>query len=805
MDVERSLVSRIIATGEIENVIARGIDEDHFADEECQEVYAYTITHLKKYKGAPSMKAIKDKFPSFEPELGEDSIDYLTDRHIVNVKRRLANEALMSLAEAAEDPERAEEIDIEFLDISRQLATVVPTTAVARFSDMHKRIDQYRKDKVEGNQWGIRMGIPALDEKTFGIQPHELVVCAGFQGTGKSTLMQHIGFTGYLQGKTVLFVSLEMDEKPLLRKFDTMAVDMSHRQLKGLDLPDEAVNRWEKWADDAEADRDHGKDIIIIDRIGSRTATGVYAETIRHKPDMVIVDYISLLETGRTGSEKHWQQIGQISRELKLNAQTLGIPVIAAAQTNRDSVKEGVKLETIAFCVPMGTEILTRRGWKFYDEILPGDETIGFDPDLGSSRWTAINNVHRFNNAPVVEIGHSNWKAQVTPDHQWIGEVPKRRYEGCFKNSQGEWRYKYGPRDWQFSKLTTRDIPMESRIRLAAPFAQMFGREQVSPSEQDAALIGWLLTDGTLQQKEKTKYHDRFNKPVAVKAHIFQKKPEQIEIIRSLLEEINHSEHRSSSGKIQFTIFANEARSLLERSGYNWDPVQFVLSLNPSSLSAFLEACWLAEGWEVGDNGKTMAQNDGPVAEAMALAVYLFGQRPSFSSNGVYKGKENLNIHFSNAFVSGQWIEKKDLPSQQVWCPETELGSWTMRQGRTISLTGNSSSIGMDADIVLGLMQDEDMKVEEKMEVVMVKSRDSPGGKAVMDWAMDSMQFGERPQFLKKKGKVKAKAAKAEAKANSPFNRKNKGKAKAKKSKPKGKVVKGKSKAKAKPQKAKAA
>ena len=356
MDVERSLVSRVISTGEVENVIARGIDEDHFADEECQEVYGYCIDHLKKYKSAPTMKVVKEEFPQFEPELGEEAVDYLVDKLVVLVKRRLANEAIMALAEAAEDPERAEEIDIEFLDVSRQLATVVPTTAVARFSDMHGRIERYRIDKAEGNQWGIRMGIPALDEKTFGIQPHELIVCAGWQGTGKSTLMQHISFSAYLQGKKVLFVSLEMDRGPLLRKFDTMAVDMSYRQLKGLELPDDSIERWEKWADDAENDRDHGKDIIIIDRIGSRTATGIFAETIRHKPDVVIVDYISLLETGRTGSEKHWQQIGQISRELKLNAQTLGIPVIATAQTNRDSVKEGVKLETIAFSSAIGMD-----------------------------------------------------------------------------------------------------------------------------------------------------------------------------------------------------------------------------------------------------------------------------------------------------------------------------------------------------------------------------------------------------------------------------------------------------------------
>lgn len=356
MDYERSLVTRIIQTGEIENVIARGIDEEHFADEECQEVYLYSIDYLKKYKSAPSMKAVKEKFPAFEPELSEEPIEYLLDRHIVNVKRRMANEAIIELANAAEDDERAEEIDIEFLDISRQLATLVPTTAVARFSDMHKRIDQYKIDKKEGNVWGIKMGIPALDEKTFGIQPHELIICAGWQGTGKSTLMQHISFSAYLQGLTTLFVSLEMDRGPLLRKFDTMAVNMSYRLLKSLALEDEAEERWEKWADEAEEGREHGQEIIIIDRIGSRTATGIYAETIRHKPDLVVVDYLSLLDTGKTGNDKQWQAIGQISRELKLNAQTLGIPIIAAAQTNRDSVKEGVKLETIAFSSSIGMD-----------------------------------------------------------------------------------------------------------------------------------------------------------------------------------------------------------------------------------------------------------------------------------------------------------------------------------------------------------------------------------------------------------------------------------------------------------------
>jgi replicative DNA helicase len=291
---------------------------------------------------------------------------------------------------------------------------VVPTTEVARFSQMKDRIEQYKIDKAEGNVWGIKMGIPAIDEKTFGIQEHELVVCAGWQGRGKSTLMQHIGFTSYLQGKRVLFVSLEMDRKPLLRKFDTMAVeDMSYRQLKGLELGDDSVKRWEQWAEEAEKGLEHDqRDIIIIDRIASRTATGVFAETIRHKPDLVIVDYISLLETQRVNSQQQqWQAIGQISRELKLNAQTIGVPVVAAAQTNRESTKEGVKLETIAFSSNIGMDA----------DIVLG---LNQDEDMKAEEKMEVVMVKNRDGAPGKAI--MDWKM----DTMELGERPQFLREG---------------------------------------------------------------------------------------------------------------------------------------------------------------------------------------------------------------------------------------------------------------------------------------------------------------------------------------------------------------------------------------
>lgn len=355
LDAERALVSKIAQGGEIETVISRGITGEHFADEDCEKVFDFIVNHVRNYKTPPSLQAVKEKYPKFEFVIASDSVDYLMDRFITQVKRRMAKEMLLDLGDVSDDYDQGKDIDIHFLDAARQLATIVPTTQVARFSDAPKRIDQYHVDKAAGNAWGIKMGIPALDDKTLGIQSHELLVTAGWQGTGKSTLMQFMGFNAYLQSKKILFISLEMEARALLRKFDTMAVDMNYHDLKALELGDDAIERWSEHADRAFSEREE-RDIIIVDRIGSRTATGIFAETVRHKPDLVIVDYISLLDAPNSVGDKSWQKIGHISRELKLNAQTLGIPVIAAAQTNRESVSQGVKLETIAFSSAIGMD-----------------------------------------------------------------------------------------------------------------------------------------------------------------------------------------------------------------------------------------------------------------------------------------------------------------------------------------------------------------------------------------------------------------------------------------------------------------
>ena len=140
----------------------------------------------------PRWKPCRSRLPDWEQHHHSDSIQYLIDRFIATIKRREAQELVVELAGCRDDPERAEKIDMLFLEASRKLATIVPSSRVERFSNMQERVERYREERTGKKQIGIPFGFPTLDEKTGGIQPHEFVAVAGFSGMGKSTLCSWI-------------------------------------------------------------------------------------------------------------------------------------------------------------------------------------------------------------------------------------------------------------------------------------------------------------------------------------------------------------------------------------------------------------------------------------------------------------------------------------------------------------------------------------------------------------------------------------------------------------------------------------
>jgi replicative DNA helicase len=309
--------------------------------------------HARKFKGPPSLEVVRERFPNYNFELATDSVEYLKDRFLKKLKFRMGQQACFDLSTIlAQQGDELDDIDGLFLEQARRLAQILPTSSVARFSDMESRIEQY--ETGEDLDLGIRMGIPQFDALTQGIQPHEFVSIAGWQGTGKSTLCGWILFNAWLQDKTSLMISLEMESPALFRKWDTMLTNFEYRALKSRSLSAEQLERWRM---KAKMVKERKSDIIVKDDVRSCTPDYVYGQIIRYEPDIVAVDYISLMETARSqGGSQMWEKVTYLTQSLKQIARTTGTPIIGVAQTNINSADGGARLDNISYSRSIGQD-----------------------------------------------------------------------------------------------------------------------------------------------------------------------------------------------------------------------------------------------------------------------------------------------------------------------------------------------------------------------------------------------------------------------------------------------------------------
>lgn len=333
MDYEATLVTKAIQGDKLADVVARGIEPEHFLDEEVKEIYEWSMDFMRDHQRGPSLVALKREFPRFRPKLSKDPLSYHIEEFVQHVREVKAIELVRAYHDMIEDPDSVREIEVHALDMARQLTEVVPSPRATRLSDAKAHKEDYYRRKKAGLQMGIPLGFVTFDEITLGLQLWELLIYGGPPGGGKTTAQQYTSLQAYLAGKVVLFVSLEVEAQQILRKFFTMMAKVRAHALKKLDLNPEEEEKWTAVLERCEKERmEH--DIIIRDDIRNCTPAKVGAEQIRYNPGLVVVDYLEEMRTPR--GLAGWEGVAENGRELKQQARTTLTPHITATQLNRD-------------------------------------------------------------------------------------------------------------------------------------------------------------------------------------------------------------------------------------------------------------------------------------------------------------------------------------------------------------------------------------------------------------------------------------------------------------------------------------
>ncbi len=177
---------------------------------------------------------------------------------------------------------------------------------------------------------GIPTGIGELDAMITGLNRSDLVVLAARPGVGKTSfglnIARHASITAK---KRVAFFSLEMGREQLVSRLLSGEAVVEGTRLRSGDLSE---NDWVKLV---EAGDILSKAEIYIDDKPDITVQEIKAKLRRlGKVDLVIIDYLQLMNSARR-IDNRVNEVADITRNLKVMAKELDIPVIAMSQLRR--------------------------------------------------------------------------------------------------------------------------------------------------------------------------------------------------------------------------------------------------------------------------------------------------------------------------------------------------------------------------------------------------------------------------------------------------------------------------------------
>ncbi len=180
---------------------------------------------------------------------------------------------------------------------------------------------------------GIASGYPALDNMTTGFHEEELIILAARPAVGKTAFALNVAQNiGTKLGLTVAIFSLEMGAESLVDRMLAAEGVINSRSIRTGQLTDE---EWQKLMI---AQSNLARASIYIDDTPGIRITEIRSRARKLAQEtgnlgLVLIDYLQLI-TGN-GRESRQQEVSEISRQLKILAKELRVPVIALSQLSR--------------------------------------------------------------------------------------------------------------------------------------------------------------------------------------------------------------------------------------------------------------------------------------------------------------------------------------------------------------------------------------------------------------------------------------------------------------------------------------
>jgi len=179
---------------------------------------------------------------------------------------------------------------------------------------------------------GLATGFSDLDDKTSGLQGGDLIIIAGRPSMGKTTLAINIAENVSVAGGVSLVVSLEMSAAQLAERSVSRFGEIDSRRMRNGKLSQDDYTKLT-----GALGRLQDQRLVIADdpSLASVARVRLAARKVRQRMgslDLIVIDYLQLM---RGEGNNRNEELGGITRALKLVAREMGCPIILLSQLSR--------------------------------------------------------------------------------------------------------------------------------------------------------------------------------------------------------------------------------------------------------------------------------------------------------------------------------------------------------------------------------------------------------------------------------------------------------------------------------------
>ena len=264
----------------------------------------------------------------------DEYIKIVEDKSIL---RRLIDEATSIITESYNTSNNISEV-IETAE--KKIFEVSKSLRSTEFKDIKDVLYKTQADieklsENKGDITGIPTGYYELDKLTSGFHPHELIIVAARPGMGKTAIaLNFVTNIAINSKKTVALFNMEMGAEQLVTRMLSSVGQIDGSKLKTGNL------EHSDWKRLNEAISRLSNTKIFIDDTAGQTVGEIRSKcrklsTSPSGLDLVLIDYLTLIQGSSKNGANRQQEVADISRALKTMAMELNVPVIALSQLSR--------------------------------------------------------------------------------------------------------------------------------------------------------------------------------------------------------------------------------------------------------------------------------------------------------------------------------------------------------------------------------------------------------------------------------------------------------------------------------------